>query len=46
MKQFTFLNTLNQWFLTFFPYLTLLLNKITRFNPSTLSGAHFLKKRN
>jgi len=30
---------LNQWFLTFFAYLTLLSNKITRFTPNTLNGA-------
>jgi len=37
--------TLEQWFLTFLTYLTLLSNKITRFTPNTLSGAHLLKIR-
>ena len=37
---------LDQWFLTFFTYLNLLSNKITRFSPSTLSGVHLLKIRN
>jgi len=37
---------LEQWFLTFFTYLTLSSNKITRFTPDTLSGAHVRKMRN
>jgi len=37
---------LDQWFLTFFTYLTLLSNTITRFTPNTFSGALFLKIRN
>jgi len=37
---------LSQWFLTFFTYLTLLSNKITRFTPNALNVAYFLKIRN
>ena len=33
------LNSLQQWFLTVFTYLTLLSNKITRFTPNTHNGA-------
>jgi len=40
------LNSLDQWFLTFFTYLTLLSDKITRFTLNTLNGAHLLKIRN
>ena len=38
--------TLRQWFLTLFTYLTLLSNNITRFTPNTLGGGHLLKIRN
>jgi len=34
---------LDQWFLTFFTYHTLLSNKITRITPNTLNRAHLLK---
>jgi len=35
-----------QWFSTFFTHLTFSSNKITRFTPNKLSGAHFLKIQN
>jgi len=37
------MQSLAQWFLTFFTYLTLLSNYITRFTTKTLNDAHFLK---
>ena len=37
------LHSLEQWFLTFFTYLTLLSNKITRFTPNILIGFHLSK---
>jgi len=33
---------LDQWSLTFFTYLTLLSNKVTRFSTNTLNGGHLL----
>jgi len=37
---------LQQWFLNFFTYLTLLSNKVTRFTHNAVIGAHLLKLRN
>ena len=38
--------SIGQWFLTFFAYLTILSNKISKFIPNTVSGAHLLRIRN
>jgi len=55
IKQFPFVirckvlvceQSIAQWFLKFFKYLSLLSNKITRFTPNTLNGADLLKIRN
>jgi len=39
-------HSIDQWFTTFFTYLTHLSNKITRFIPNTLNGANLLKIQN
>jgi len=43
---FCILYVLDQWFLTFFTYLTLFVEEAYQIYPNTLNGAHLLKTRN